>query len=202
MEPIIATVLVMGMVGGVGTWVALDARKRRAATSALVGPLAERKWNLATRGDQIVAGLTSEPFGTGSHRRCEDVIRSADKDTVSFTYRWTTGSGERRHEHAKRVTMILGGPKMPKLEVEAGTEPPTARASDERVRDAVLNAHMWERLMQPDLKGRTVFFEKGRIGLVDEAVTLDDIVIHTDVAAAALREIDALIPSTVRAEFS
>jgi hypothetical protein len=50
--------------------------------------------------------------------------------------------------------------------------------------------------------GRSVFFEKGRIGLVDEAVPLDDIVAHTDVSVAVLREIDALIPVGVRAEFA
>lgn len=101
MEPVIATILIVGMVGGVGTWVVLDARKRSAATAALVGPLAERDWSLTARGDQVVAGLTSVPFGAGSQRRCEDVIRSADKNMVSFTYRWTTGSGESRNHHTR-----------------------------------------------------------------------------------------------------
>ena len=76
MEPIIATVLIIGMVGGVGA---------------------------------------------GSQRRCEDVIQSRDKNIVSFTYRWTTGSGEHKNHHTRRVTMLLGGPKLPKLEVDADT---------------------------------------------------------------------------------
>ena len=65
-----------------------------------------------------------------------------------------------------------------------------------------MHPQMIDRLKEPDLVGRSVFFEKGRIGLVDEAVPLADIVIHTDVSVAALREIDALIPVTLRAEFA
>ena len=202
MEPIIATVLVLGMVGGVGTWVVLDARKRKAATTSLAVPLAERGWTLVARLDQVVARLTSEPFGAGSQRRCEEVIRSADKSVVSFTYRWTTGSGSQKSHHARRVTMLMGGPKLPKLEVEGGAVPTNARAADERIGQMLLHPQMMERLVQPDLKGRSVFFERGRIGLVDDVVPLDDIVIHTDVAVAALREIDALIPVALRAEFA
>ncbi|NYI40101.1 hypothetical protein [Demequina lutea] len=206
MEPIIATVLILGMVGGVGAWVVLDGRKRKAATASLAGPLSERDWNLTVRGDQVVAGLTAAPFGAGSHRRCEDVIRSADKRLVSFTYRWTTGSGEHKSDHTKRVTMIVGGPKLPKLEVEveveAGADTTNVRAADESVGQAIMHPQMKERFMRPDLMGRSVFFEKGRIGLVDDAVPLEDIVMHTDVSAAALREIDALIPVALRAKFS
>ena len=207
MDPIVAAVLVLGMVGGVGAWVVLDARKRKAATLSLIAPLSERGWNLAVRGDQVVAGLTSAPFGAGIHRRCEDVIRSSDKRVASFTYRWTTGSGEQKTDHKKRVTMILGGAKFPKLEIEAGAVPtnavPTnARAADERVGQAVMHPQMMARLMEPDLVGRSVFFEKGRIGLVDEAVQLADIVMHTDVSVAVLREIEGLIPDAVRAEFA
>jgi hypothetical protein len=202
MDPIIAAVLVIGMVGGVGTWVVLDARKRKAATASLTAPLSERAWNLTVRGDQVVAGLTAAPFGVGSQRRCEDVIRSSDKRVASFTYRWTTGAREQKVDHKKRVTMLIGGPKLPTLEVEAGAVPTTTRAADERVGQAIMNPQMIDRFKQPDLMGRSVFFEKGRIGLVDEAVPLDDIVAHTDVSVAVLREIDALIPVGVRAEFA
>jgi len=224
MEPVIATVLVVGMIGGVGAWVILDARKRKAATVALAGPLAERSWSLATRGDQVVAGLSSVPFGSGAHRRCEDVIRSSDKSVVSFTYRWTTGSGEHKNNQARRVTMLVGSLKLPKLEVEADTvvsktrkaaaggdhdvelaeftKAWSVRATDERVGHAVLHPAMVERFMKPDLMGRSVFFEKGRIGLVDHVVQLDDIVRHTDAAIATLREVDALIPDSLRAEFA
>jgi hypothetical protein len=202
MEPIIATVLVIGMVGGVGVWVILDARKRKAATAMLAAPLAQRGWTLTVRGDQVVAGLTADPFGAGSHRRCEDVIRTTDKRLVSFTYRWTTGSGDHKIDHKKRVTMILGGPKLPKTEVEPGAVPTTVRAADERVGRAIMHPQMSDRLTQPDLVGRSVFFEKGRIGLVDDVVPLADIVIHTEASAAALRDIDALIPADLRTEFS
>jgi hypothetical protein len=202
MDPIIAAVLILVMVGGVGTWVVLDARKRKAATASLTAPLSERGWNLAVRGDQVVAGLTAAPLGEGSQRRCEDVIRSSDKRVVSFTYRWTTGSGERKVDHKKRVTMLLGGPKLPKLEVEAGAVPTTTRAADERVGQAIMHPQMIDRFKEPDLMGRSVFFEKGRIGLVDEAVPLADIVAHMDVSVAVLREIDALIPVAVRGEFA
>jgi hypothetical protein len=61
---------------------------------------------------------------------------------------------------------------------------------------------MIERFMKPDLLGRSVFFEKGRIGLVDYVVQLEDIVTHTDVSVAVLREIEALIPDFLRAEFA
>jgi len=219
MEPIIATVLLVAMVGGIGTWVVLDARKRKAATASLAAPLAERGWALAVRGDQVVSGLSAVPFGTGSQRRCEDVIRSQDKGIVSFTYRWATGSGEHKTQQARRVVMLTGRPKLPKLEVASGkvgaaadrdgsveqAEFPTGwsvRAVDGRVGHAVLHSQMIERFMQPDLLGRSVFFEKGRIGLVDEAVPLDDIVLHTDAAIATLQGVEALIPDFSRAEFS
>jgi len=219
MEPIIATVLVVAMVGGIGTWVVLDARKRKAATVSLVAPLAERGWTLAVRGDQVVAGLSAAPLGAGRQRRCEDVIRSHDKSIVSFTYRWTAGSGEHKSQQARRVVMLTGRPKLPKLEVASGkvdaaaggdwsleqAEFPTGwsvRAVDGRVGHAVLHSQMIERFMQPDLLGRSVFFEEGRIGLVDDAVQLDDIVLHTDAAVATLQGVEALIPDFSRAEFS
>ncbi len=224
MEPIIATVLIIGMVGGVGAWVVIDGRRRKATTAALAAPLSERGWTLAVRGDQVVAGLSVVPFGAGSQRRCEDVIQSRDKGIVSFTYRWTTGSGKHKNSHTRRVTMILGGPKLPRLEVEADTmvakmraaasggdhnvelaefnKAWSVRATDERVGHAVIHPLMIDRLMQPDLMGRSVFFENGRIGLVDYVVQLEDIVIHTDSAVATLRDIDALIPDFLRSEFS
>lgn len=219
MEPIIAAVLIIAMVGGVGTWVAIDARKRKAATAALVVPLAERGWSLAARGDQVIAGMSAAPLGTGSQRRCEDVIRSRDRGLVSFTYRWTTGSGEHKSQQARRVVMLVGRPKLPKLEVAsaradaaAGGGPSveesefpmgwSVRTANERVGHAVLHSRMIERFMRPDLVGRSVFFEKGRIGLVDEALPLDDIVAHTDAAIATLRDIDALLPESVRSEFA
>ncbi len=224
MEPIIATVLVIGMVGGVGAWVVLDGRKRKAATAALAAPLSERGWTLTARGDQVAAGLSVVPFGAGSQRRCEDVIQSRDKGIVSFTYRWTTGSGEHKNHHTRRVTMLLGGPKLPKLEVDADTvvaklraavsggdhnvelaefnKAWSVRATDERVGHAVIHPLMIDRFMKPDLVGRSVFFEKGRIGLVDYVVKLEDIVIHADAAVATLHDIDRLIPELLRAEFA
>lgn len=202
MEPIIATVLVVAMVGGVGTWVAWDARKRKTATAPLVAPLAERGWTLTARGDQVAAGLQVAPFGAGSQRRCEDVIRSGDKAIVSFTYRWTAASGGHKRQHAKRVTMLMGGPKLPTVEVDAGTVPAAVRATDERVGAALVHPLMSERFTKPDVEGRSVFFARGRIGLVDDAVEIADIVILTDAAVATLRDIDALIPDSLRAEFS
>jgi hypothetical protein len=130
------------------------------------------------------------------------VIRASDKRGASFTYRWTTRSGEQKIDHKKRVTMILWGPKLPKLEVEAGAVPTTSHVADERVGQAMMHPEMIDRLTKPDLVGRSVFFDKGRIGLVDEAVPLADIVIHTDVSVAVLREIEALIPVALRAEFA
>jgi len=224
MEPIIATVLIMVMIGGVGAWVVSDGRKRKATTAALAEPLSARGWTLAERGDQVAAGLTVVPFGAGSQRRCEDVIQSRDKDVVSFTYRWTTGSGKHKNHHTRRVTMLMGGPKLPKLEVDADTVIAKLRAAasgghhnielaefnkawsvrltDERVGQAVIHPLMIDRFMQPDLFGRSVFFEKGRIGLVDYVVQFEDIVIHTDAAVATLRDIDRLIPEFLRAEFA
>ncbi|NTV39404.1 MAG: hypothetical protein HGA51_05535, partial [Demequinaceae bacterium] len=177
MEPIISTVLLIAMVGGVGTWVFMDTRKRKAATASLAAPLATRGWTLAGRGDRVAAGLSVAPFGVGSQRRCEDVIQARDKGVVSFTYRWTTGSGENKSHHARRVVMLLGRQKLPTLEVGSGKVGATAagdqgveqafptgwsvRAADGRVGHAVLHPHMIDRFMKPDLLGRSVFFEKG-----------------------------------------
>jgi|GEM_PF-2163123 len=217
METVIAVILLVGLVGAVGAWVVLDARKRKAVTATLVAPLAERGWTLAVRGDQMAAALSSAPFSTGSQRRCEDVIRSAGKSVVSFTYQWSTGSGKGRVHHSRRVTMLVGGLKLPKLEVEtnaatAGGELGSqsvdfatawiVRATDEHARQAILHERMRDRFMEPDLMGRSVFFEKGRIGLVDHVVPLEDIVLHTDAAVATLQDIESLIPDSLRVEFA
>ncbi len=224
MEPIIATVLMIVMVGGVGAWIVIEGRRRKATTAALAEPLSARGWTLAERGDHVAAGLTVVPFGAGSQRRCEDVIQSRDKDIVSFTYRWTTGSGKNKNHHTRRVTMLMGGPNLPKLEVEADTviakmravasggdhnvelaefnKAWSVRATDERAGHAVLHPLMIDRFMQPDLWGRAVFFERGGVGLVDYVVQFEDIVTHTDAAVATLRDIDRLIPEFLRAEFA
>lgn len=120
--------------------------------------------------------------------------------------------------------MLVAGPTLPLLEVEADTivakmrttvaggdhdvelaefnKAWSVRTSDERVGHAVLHPAMIERFMNPDLYGRSVFFEKGRIGLVDYVVQLEDIVTHTDASVAVLRELEALIPQHLRTEFS
>lgn len=119
--------------------------------------------------------------------------------------------------------MLMRSLKLPKLEIEADTAVAkmrtaaaggdhdvelaqfnkawSVRATDERVSHAVLNPAMVERFMKPDLLGRAVFFEKGRIGLVDQVVQLEDIVLHTDASVAVLRDIEALIPDFLRVEF-
>lgn len=222
MEPIIASVLIVAMVGGVGAWVVVSNRKRKATLAAFEAPLADRGWAFTERWDDAAAGLTVIPFNAGNHRRCEDVIRSGDGAVVSFSYYWTTGSGDNKNRHTRRVTMLRGGPLLPRLEVEADTivakiraaaaggdhnvelaefnKAWSVRATDERVSHAVLHPLMIDRFMQPDLWGRSVFFEAGHVGLVDYVVQLENIVTHTDAAVAILREIEALIPNFLRTD--
>ncbi len=223
MEPVIATVLIIAMVGGVGAWVVIDARTRKRTNASLIEQAGALGWGFVERDDAVASTFTGVPFGKAKAGRSEDVLRSADGEVTSFTYRWRTGGGGNTNYHTRRVTVLRAGPTMPRLEVEPGTVIAKAnalahgsemnlelvdfektwsvRATDDRVGHAVMHPRMMERFMRQDLWARSVFFEAGYVGIVDLVVQRPHLVTHTVDTVAVLREIEALIPDFLRADY-
>lgn len=223
MEPVIATVLLVAMIGGVGAWVVIDARTRSRTNAALVEQAAAHGWTFVERDDIVFSPFTAVPFAAGSGPRAVDVVRSPDDAVVSFTYRWHTGGGKNKSDHTRRVTVLRAGPNLPRLEVEPGTVIAKAnalahrsemdvelvdfekawsvRAADARVGHAVIHPLMIERFMKRDLWARSVFFESGCVCMVDYVVPRAELVTHMAATIAILRELEALIPDFLRADF-
>lgn len=224
MEPVIATVLIIVMVGGVGAWIMYDARTRKRTNAALVEQAGALGWSFVERDDAVAASFTGVPFGATKAARSEDVLRSADGEVTSFTYRWRTGGGGNTNDHTRRVTVLRAGPTLPRLEVEPGTVIAKAnalahgsemdlelaafekawsvRATDQRVGHAVMHPRMIERFMKQDLWARSVFFEAGFVGIVDQIIQRPHVATHTVDTVAVLRELEALIPDFLRTEFA
>lgn len=223
MEQVIASVLMLAMIAGVGAWLVVENRSRKAALSKVQAEIADTDLSFVERDNSLFVGLTVNPFELGLRRSANEVLRNEAGTFASFTYRWSTGSSK-RNEHTRRVTWIKAGPVLPRLEVEPDTAVAkvrtaveggdhdvelsdfnkawSVRASDDRVGHAVLHPRMIERLMKDDLYGRTVFFEDGRIGVVDYVIQLADLADHAVVTRALLEQLADLIPDHLRKEFS
>jgi hypothetical protein len=210
---LILLVVVTGAIVGFFWWLAA---KRRSDVAGLTPHLQQHGWTWAERDDQVFAGLTAIPFGRGHSQRAHEVIQGTEPVMRAFTFRWTTGSGDNRNRHVRRVTMIKAGPVIPLTEVEPDTvvakletaaaggdlnveladfnKAWSVRATDQRISHALLHPRMIERFMQPDLYGRGVFFEQGWIGVIDHVVQVRDVVDHTRSTLAIASDLADLIP--------
>lgn len=217
-------IVVVVFIGGLVAFFWWLAAKRKSEVAGLQPQLTPHGWTWSDRDDQAFAGLTVLPFERGHSQRAHDVIRGAQPAMLAFTYRWTTGSGDNRNRHVRRVTMLKAGPVIPRTEVEPDTvvakletaaaggdlnveledfnKAWSVRASDQRISHALLHPRMIERLMQPDLFGRGVFFENGWIGIVDYVVQVRDMVDHARNTLAVASDIADLIPAHLVRELS
>lgn len=198
--------------------------KRKSEVAGLQSQLTPHGWTWSERDDHVFAGLTVLPFERGHSQRAHEVIHGAQPPIIAFTYRWTTGSGDNRNRHVRRVTMIKAGPVIPRTEVDPNTAVAkletaaaggdltlelddfnkawTVRATDQRISHALLHPRMMERLMRPDLFGRGVFFENGWIGVIDHVVQVRDMVDHARATVAVASDIADLVPPHLVQELS
>jgi hypothetical protein len=152
------------------------------------------------------------------------VIRGEVPAFTAFTYMWRTGSGDSKNSHTRQITMLRTGPVLPRTEVEPQTIVARAetaaaggdldieladfnrawsvRSQDQRVSHALLHPRMVERIMQPDLSGRGIFFENGHLAIVDHVIHVPRLAEHTASTVEVLRELAALIPSHLAKEYS
>jgi hypothetical protein len=217
---IVVIIFVLGMVGFV-VWLVL---KRKADVAGLRTEVEQHGWSLVERDDALVEGYVSLPFGRGHAQHARDVIRGDSPTFVAFTYLWRTGSGDSKNSHTRQVTMLAAGPVLPRTEVEPQTIVARAetaaaggdldveladfnrawsvRSEDTRVSHALLHPRMVERIMQPDLFGRGIFFENGRVAIVDHVVQVPHLAEHTAATLVILQELADLIPPHLARDYA
>ncbi|WP_456785819.1 DUF3137 domain-containing protein [Cellulomonas sp. P5_C5] len=134
-------------------------------------------WTYAESDPTLVDISTGQPFGEGSARRATDVLRGTfeSRPALSFTYQWTTGSGEKRStQHAHVVGLGLPtylptvevtpeglGAFLAKLvgaqdiqfESDEFNRAFRVTARDQRTGHAIVHPRLMERLLRPDARG-------------------------------------------------
>lgn len=135
-------------------------------------------WDYVRYDRELERIQSGAPFDTGDSHAAIEVMRRdwQGRPAVSFTYRWTTGSGKDRSTSYAHVVALrlpahlprlevtpegvgarlikLAGGKDLQLELEAFNRAYRVVASDERTAHAVLHPRLMERLLQPHLVGR------------------------------------------------
>ena len=168
---LIGAVVVLGAVGG--SWL----RRRRAAE--LTAWAGATGWAFSPRdpGLGLATLQTGRPFGQGRARTVTEVLTGTYEalPAVSFTYTWTTGSGDERREHEAHVVALRLPTYLPTLEVTAeGVGARLAKAfgardlqlesaafnaayrvdaPEARTAHAILHPRTLERLLRPDALG-------------------------------------------------
>lgn len=76
-------------------------------------------WTWVGENPALVHRWRGEPFGIGSSRRATEVIigRFGGRPAVSFTYRYTTGSGKNRTHHTFHVVSVALPAYLPTLQL-------------------------------------------------------------------------------------
>ncbi len=172
-----AMLLVIGAVAALaavgGSWL----RRRREAELRAFATSAGWTYSPRDPGLGLATLQTRPPFGQGSRRTVTEVLTGASegRPAVSFTYGWTTGTGDESREHRAHV-VALGLPAyLPILEVTPeGLGARVAKAlgardlelesaefnaayrvdaPDARTGHAILHPRTLERLLQPDALG-------------------------------------------------
>lgn len=223
MDPVLAAVLAVLLMSGVGAWLVIDGKARRAATSSLRATLEGTDLSLKERDDAAAAGLTVSPFGLGTRRTATEVLSSEDGRVKAFTYRWNSSSSKKA-EQSRRVVTVATGLRMPAVLFEAdaaisglkassvGASPDmqqaafnatwTVHAADDAVAASLASPVLIARLLKDDLYGRTVFFESGVVGVIDYPIDDAKLADHANLARKALSELASQVPESLRRQFS
>ncbi|MCC2315789.1 DUF3137 domain-containing protein [Cellulomonas xiejunii] len=165
-----------GVIGVIGVAIGNAWQKRR--HDKLATWARANGWDYARYDAALERIQTGAPFSTGDSHAAMEVMRRDWQGwpAVSFTYRWTTGSGKDQSTHFAHVVALrlpadlprldvtpegvgarlrkLAGGKDLQLELEAFNREYRVVAADERTAHAVLHPRLMERLLQPHLVGR------------------------------------------------
>ncbi len=216
--PLLVTVLIVGAMFAFFFWLS---RKRKGEVAAARAATVARGWTWVERDDTVFAGLTPLMFSAGQRQWADDVIKAPD--FVAYSFHWVTGRGDRKDTHSRRVAMLKTGVRLPMMEVVPQTIVSAAetaitsgdmdvelaafnrawsvRTTVAPVAHAVLHPRMIERFMDPGMKFRSVFFDQGWIGIVDNVVNTAAVVDHAVDAVAVAREVEALVPPHLVREY-
>jgi len=216
--PLVIVVLVVAAIVVFFWWLA---RKRKGEVAAASAAASARGWTWVGKDDSVFAGLTPLMFGEGQRRWADDVVKG--DDFVAYSFHWVTGRGDRKDTHTRRVTMVSTGVQLPMMEVVPQTVVSSVetamsggdmdvelaafnkgwsvRSTVAPAAHAVLHPRMIERLMDPAMRFRSVFFDQGRIGIVDLVVQTPDLIDHATATVAIAKEIQALVPPHVVREY-
>lgn len=171
-------VLVVVIAVGVGAW---WLQRRRAAQ--LVAWATSTGWQLVGNDRSLTARWSGHPFGQGSGRRATEVLRGRFEGmpAVSFTYRWTTGSGRERANHVRHVVAldlpaflptveltpdglgaklakVVGGQDI-QFESDDFNRAWRVESRDLAVAHAIVNPRLMERLLRSDARGESLRIE-------------------------------------------
>lgn len=202
------------VVGGVAlAWWLDEKRHERLAQWA-----AARGWSYQRQDQSLVSTWSGEPFGEGHGRRATEVLRGAvdGHGVVSFTYRWTVGSGKEKTTHTRQVVALGLPTALPTLELTPewlGTRVLRAfggqdiqfesedfnrawrvRARDLKFAHDVVNPRLMARLLLSDARGESLRIEGATVltwmpGRTDPA--------RVDAALTLLRAVSAAVPQHV-----
>ncbi|MCC2336216.1 hypothetical protein [Cellulomonas wangsupingiae] len=165
--------VVVVVAGVAGRWLAERRRQQLVAWAQQTG------WTYSRRdpGLGLATVHSRPPFAQGRSRTVEDVLTGTYEGmrAVSFTYGWTTGSGDERREHEVHVVGVALPAYLPVLEVTPeGVGARLAKAfgardlqlesaafnaayrvdaPDARTAHAILHPRTLERLLRPDALG-------------------------------------------------
>lgn len=109
---VVGGVLVVGVLA-LGIWYQAVRRRKLSEWAARNG------WSYADADDSLVNLSQRDPFGEGHHQRTAEVLRGrfAGRETVSFVYRWRTGSGKEEQHHSAHVVAVALPAYLPIVEV-------------------------------------------------------------------------------------
>ncbi|WP_066586725.1 type III secretion system chaperone family protein [Cellulomonas timonensis] len=202
------------VVGGVAlAWWLDEKRHERLAQWA-----AARGWAYQRQDQSLVSTWSGEPFGEGHSRRATEVLRGAvdGHGVVSFTYRWTVGSGKEKTTHTRHVVALGLPTALPTLELTPewlGTRVLRAfggqdiqfesedfnrawrvRARNLKFAHDVVHPRLMARLLLPDAQGTSLRVEGATVltwmsGRTDPA--------RIDAALTLLRAVSGAVPQHV-----
>ncbi|MPV36438.1 type III secretion system chaperone family protein [Georgenia subflava] len=213
--PVLFFLLVAGVIGAMVLSVVATRKRRR----LLQEWAARHGWNYADRDTGLTRGLSGGPFGRGHSRNANEIVSGgySGQHAASFryTYKVTTGSGKNRrtstyHHHVVSIVLPVPLPTMElrpenlgrrifnwgdvDFEHAAFNDAWHVTGEHPKTLSDVIHPRTMERLMHPDLQGKNLLIEDGRIFWWRSGSTDLDAI---DAALRTLTELVALVPGFV-----
>jgi hypothetical protein len=163
----------VGLIGfvAVGWWASVKRRERLQRWAQVNG------WTFASSDRSLVDFSRAQPFGVGHSKKATEVLagRYDGHSALSFTYRWTTGSGKEASTHTAHVVGLALPAFLPTVEVTPdGLGAKLAKlvgaqdiqfesedfnrafrvaSSDPQVAHAIVHPRLMERMLRADARG-------------------------------------------------